>query len=567
MPAPVDRRLVRESRAARSHLGAAAALGVCETGLILAEAILLATVVARAAMHGAGVAALSGELIALGVVLVARAVVRGGFELSGLVGATRVMSELRGRLVDHVIVRAPGQRAPEVRTGDLAAAAVQGVEALEAYFAGYLPQLMLASIVPAAVLVVVAISDPITAVILAITVPIVIVFMTLVGRGTQAAAARRLGALSLLSSHFLDVVRGLATLRAYRRERVQETVLADVGERYRRETMATLRIAFLSALVLELCAMLGTAVVAATIGVQLVGGHLSLQAGLLVLLLAPELYGPLRSVGQQFHASADGTAAADRIFEALEAPVPVAASASAVSAPDPREAPVVLHGVNFAYPGRPGEVLRAIDLELAPGTLTALVGRSGGGKSTLAALLMRLIDPSAGAITCGGRDLRELDLASWRGRLAWVPQNPTIFAGTVAENITLGAVGRVAARVDEAVRTAGLQELVAELPEGLDTVIGEGGRRLSAGQRQRIALARAFVRDASLLILDEPTSHLDAVTAAAVGEAIERVARGRTTLMIVHHEHVARRADRIVHLRDGRVTAGPASTAMSLVAA
>ncbi len=565
MPAPVDQRLVRESRAARSHLGAAAALGGLEAGLIVAQAVLLATIIARAVVHGAGLSALSSELVALGAVVVARALVRGGFELSGLLGATRVMSELRGRLVEHLIVRAPGQRAPEIRTGDLATAAVQGVEALEAYFAGYLPQLMLASVVPVAVLVVAALNDPIAALILAITIPILILFMILVGKGTQAASSRRLGALSLLSSHFLDVVRGLATLRAYRRERVQEGVLAAVGDRYRHETLATLRIAFLSALVLELCAMLGTAVVAATIGVQLVGGHLSLQAGLLVLLLAPELYNPLRAVGQQFHASADGTAAAERIFAALSEPVAVQVQNGGLAAPDPRLNPVALRGVTFEYPGRPGAVLREVSLELAPGSFTALVGPSGSGKSTLSALLMRLIDPTAGAITCGARDLRELDLEAWRARLAWVPQMPTIFAGSVADNILLGASGRAQARLADAVRAAGLEELVAELPQGLGTVIGVGGRRLSAGQRQRVALARAFVRDASQLLLDAPTSHLDASTAAAVGEAIERVARGRTTLMIAHHEGLARRADHAVRLQAGAIVTSPA--ALRLVAA
>lgn len=559
MPTPVDRRLVRESRAARSHLAAAAILATVEAGLVVAQAVLLATVIARAALAGAGIVAVEGDLIALGAVLAARALVSAAFELSGRLGASRVMSELRGRLVSHLLLAAPGQRAHDVRTGELAAGAVQGVDALESYFAGYLPQLMLASIVPVVALGWAATVDPVAAGILALTVPILFAFMILIGKGTRAQTRKRLGALELLSAHFLDVVRGLQTLRAYRRERFQEQVLAGVGDRYRRETMGTLRIAFLSALVLELCAMLGTAVVAATIGVQLVGGELTLRAGLTVLLLAPELYGPLRQVGQQFHVSADGSAAAERIFTTLENQPAVTAPADPVSAPDPRSHAVELRGVSYEYPGRAGLALDSVDLELLPGSFTALVGASGSGKSTLARLLAHLADPTDGIILCGGVDLRELDLDAWRARVAWVPQHPTLFTGTVAENVALAAPHASPAEVEAAIDAANLREVIPSLPDGIETVIGEGGRRLSAGQRQRIALARAFLQDAALLILDEPTAHLDRDNAIAVGEAIERLARGRTTLLIVHDQSLAARAERILRIHAGAIRARSAT--------
>ncbi len=563
MAAPIDRRLLRESGAARTHLGVIAGLGVVQCGLILAQAGLLGYIVARSATHGVAVATLKGPLIALAAVLAGRALVSAGFELTGRLGAARVMSELRGRLVEHLLVLAPGRRGPNVRTGDLAASAVQGVDALEAYFAGYLPQLMLASIVPVAVLVYAAILDPVTAVILAITIPILIMFMVLIGKGTQAKTRRRLGALALLSAHFLDVVRGLETLRAYRREHVQEQVLTDVGDRYRRETMATLRVAFMSALVLELCAMIGIALVAATIGVQLAGGHLSLQAGLTVLLLAPELYAPLREVGQQFHASADGVAAYERIFETVGGDPGVPRAHDPRPVPDPVRHPVAFESVAFAYPGRPGSVLDDVTIELAPGTTTALVGPSGSGKSTLARLLMRFDDPTAGRVRCGGIDIRDFDVDDWRARIAWVPQQPTLFTGTVAENIRLGAPHADAQRLAAALEAAGAEELVAGLPQGLATVIGEGGRRLSAGQRQRVALARAFLRDAPILILDEPTAHLDARTAAEVADGLARVARGRTTLLIVHHASLAAQASKIITLAAGHVHATDAVPAVA----
>ena len=562
--APVDRRLVRESRAARTHLIVASGLGVLQAGLILAQAVLLATVIARSATRAVSLASLKGELIALAAVIVARAAVTAGFELSGRLGATRVMSDLRLRLARRLLLASPGERPSGERTGELAAAAVQGVDALEAYFAGYLPQLVLASVVPVAVLAFVLTVDPISAVILAVTVPILIVFMVLIGKGAQATTNKRWQALSLLSAHFLDVLRGLPTLRAYRRERAQHEALEAVGERYRAETMATLRIAFLSSFVLELCAMIGTAMVAATIGVQLVGGSLTLAAGLTVLLLAPELYGPLRQVGQQFHASADGVAASERIFAALDAPVPVAAPAAPVALPDPSLEPVRLRAVSYEYAQRPGAVLRDVDLELAPRRITALVGPSGGGKSTIARLLLRLADPSSGAVRCGETDLRDVDLDAWRRQIAWVPQRPKLFTGTVADNIRLAAPHADDRAVREAVDAAGATELVAGLPDGLDTLVGEGSRRLSAGQCQRIALARAFLSDAPLLVLDEPTSHLDEASAAAVGETIERLARGRTTLLIVHHESLARRADTILTVSGGRVT--PAGALVELAA-
>ncbi len=549
--ARADRRLFRESRAGRAALLLAGALAVAMAAAIVAQAALLAHVIAAAAFAHATLATLSATLLALGAVIVMRALLAGGFETSGRIAATRVMSELRGRLAEQLLVRSPIAREGE-RTGELTAAAVQGVDSLETYFAGYLPALVLAAAVPVAVLIWVVPLDLVAAAVLAATIPLLIGFMILVGKGAQASSRSRWQALALLSGHFLDVVRGLETLRAYRREAAQVQTIERVGENYRAETMGTLRIAFLSALVLELCAMIGTAIVAATIGIQLDGGHLTLQAGLTVLLLAPELYAPLRAVGQQFHAATDGMAAAERIFAVIDEPPALARTAGArqrsAQIPDPAREALRFESVSLRYTARDTLALDNFDLELEPGLLTALVGPSGAGKSTVAALAMRLADPTAGAVRCGGVDLRELDPDAWRARIAWVPQRTRLFAATIAANIALADPVAGGVRIAAAATAAGLDELLATLPQGLGTPVGEGGRGLSAGQAQRIALARAFLRDASLVVLDEPTAHLDADTASAVGVAIERLAAGRTTLLIAHDPRIAARAQRIITL-------------------
>jgi ATP-binding cassette subfamily C protein CydD len=385
-----------------------------------------------------------------------------------------------------------------------------------------------------------------------LTLPLVPVFMWLIGRYTEDRTRERWQALRLLSGHFLDVVRGLQTLQAFNRSRAQAGVLAEVGERYRRTTIATLRVGFLSGSVLELAATLGVALVAVTVGVRLAGGSLGLQAGLTVLVLAPELYLPLRQLAAQFHASADGLAVAERMLELLHAPPAVAAGGGLVP-PTPREAPVRFEAVSFAYPSRPALVLAEFDLQLPPGETVALVGPSGAGKTTVASLLLRFAEPSSGRVTVGGVDLAECRAELWRRLIAWVPQRPTIFRGSVLENIRLGDEGASDGAVRDAAMLAGADRFIRSLPSGYETLVGDGGRALSAGERRRIALARAFVRDAPLVILDEPTADLDPVSADVVAEAVERLRAGRTVLLIAHRPELVEHADRVVVLRGGTV--------------
>jgi ATP-binding cassette, subfamily C, bacterial CydD len=506
-------------------------------------------VVARA-FDGASLHAVVRPLVLLCAVVCARALAALTFEVIGRRAAGGILSRLRLALVEQRLNRRPAA-GDGAESAELATLAVTGIDALETTFARYLPQVVLALVVPLAVLVLVASIDPTSAGVMLLTLPLVPVFMWLIGRYTEARARERWHALALLAHHFGDVVRGLPTLRAFNRSRAQIEQIELVSERYRVATMGTLRVAFLSGTVLELAATIGVALVAVTVGVRLVDGGLGLRAGLTVLILAPELYLPIRNLAAQFHASADGAAVAGRLLDLIEAPGTTAAPRRRVPAPDLRTAAVRLERVSFRYPDRVRQVLDAVDLELAAGETVALVGSSGAGKSTIASLLLRLAEPTGGRLLADGLDLAAVDLQAWRAQLAWLPQRPALLRGTVADNIRLADPDASFERVRAAAVLAGAAGFVETLPEAYGTVVGDGGRALSAGQARRLALARVLLREAPFVILDEPTAHLDPESATHVAAAIDR-RRGRcTTLLISHDSELAARCDRIVQIEQG----------------
>ncbi|MFB6836574.1 thiol reductant ABC exporter subunit CydD [Streptomyces sp. NPDC056361] len=540
---PIDPRLLRYARATRLFLIAVVALGLVGAALVVAQAMLIAEIVVGAFQKGQSVSALTTPLLLLAGVAVARGLVSWLTELAAHRASAAVKSELRGRLLGRAAALGPGWLSGQ-KTGSLIALATRGVDALDDYFARYLPQLGLAVVVPVAVLARIVTEDWISAAIIVVTLPLIPIFMILIGWYTQARMDRQWKLLSRLSGHFLDVVAGLPTLKIFGRAKAQAESIRAITSEYRRATMRTLRIAFLSSFALELLATLSVALVAVTIGMRLVHGELDLYTGLVILVLAPEAYLPLRQVGAQFHAAAEGLAAAEEIFDVLEQPV-----RDGGTAPVPDVLRLALDRVTVRHEGRAEPSLDAATLTVEPGETVALVGPSGVGKSTLLDVVLGFAVPEeGGSVRVGGEDLAALDLEAWRSRIAWVPQRPYLFAGTVAENVRLARPDASDEAVREALRDAGADGFVTGLPQGLDTVLGEDGAGLSAGQRQRLALARAFLADRPLLLLDEPTAALDGETEAGVVDAVRRLAAGRTVLLVVHRPALLAVADRVVTL-------------------
>lgn len=573
---PVDPRLLRYAHATRGFLIAVVVLGLAGAGLVIGQAMLIAEIVVGAFQRHLDTGALATPLALLAAVSVGRGLVSWLTELAAHRAGAAVKSELRMRLIERAARLGPGAvigrtdgsasaTAPygtgaadagtpdagthdgtgtlEMRTGELTALATRGIDALDDYFARYLPQLGLAVVVPLAVLARIVTGDWISALTIVLTLPLIPLFMILIGWATQARMDRQWRLLARLSGHFLDVVEGLPTLKVFGRAKAQAASIRAITGEYRRATMRTLRIAFLSSFALELLATISVALVAVGIGMRLVHGELDVYTGLMVLVLAPEAYLPLRQVGAQYHAAAEGLSAAEEVFAVLETPLRTAGTA-----PAPEGTALTVEELVVRHPGRTADSLPATSFEVRPGETVALVGPSGAGKSTLLSVLLGFTEPYGGRALVDGRDIASLSPESWRQRIAWVPQHPHLFAGTIAENVRLARPDAEDAAVRNALGEAGALDFIDALPDGMATRLGESGAGLSAGQRQRLALARAFLADRPILLLDEPTANLDGATEEALVTAIGRLAVGRTVLLVVHRPALLAVADRVVRL-------------------
>ncbi|MFI1917917.1 thiol reductant ABC exporter subunit CydD [Nocardia sp. NPDC020380] len=543
---PIERQLLREVPGIRRYLivtGAAAGLSAVA---IIAQADLLARVLSGSAM--------SILLVLAGVVAIRAALAYGQTVLARRT-AIGVKTELRERLLRHIARLRPAQPGGAGH-GQLTTSITRGLDALDPYFTGYLPNLVAAVVIPPIIIARLAFADWLAALTIVVTLPLIPIFGALVGLHTRARTERQWAALSRLGGHFLDVLAGLPTLRAFGRAQHQIGVVRRMSEAHRSATMRTLRVAFLSSLVLEWTATLSVALVAVPVGLRLLDGNIGLATALLVLFLAPEAYLPMRAAGTAFHDSAEGLTVADQVLSTLgstDQPTESPRGQERSDHPVSHRGDLVFDDVTVRCPDREIPAIAGVRLRIRPGERVGLVGPSGAGKSTLLAVLLGFTEPESGRVHAGGRDLAEIDWDAWRAGVAWVPQRPYLFAASIAENIRLGRPDAPMADVRQAARDAAAEQFIRALPDGYDTVLGERGAGLSAGQRQRIALARAFLRDAPILLLDEPTAYLDPESEAAVVAASARLMAGRTTLVVAHRPALLEHVDRVVTIEQGRL--------------
>ncbi|WP_376794118.1 thiol reductant ABC exporter subunit CydD [Thermogemmatispora sp.] len=556
----MEKDILRYCRSARWPLALSVLVGLLALLATVGQMALLSKIVAQVFLGHAGLWQVGPALGALLAIICLRASLVGLREYSARRAGSRVKSEMRRRLFAHLLQLGPLFVRGE-RSGELVTLLNEGCERLETFVTRYLPQTVWSVAIPLLLLAIIWPLDHLSAVLLLITGPIIPVLMIAVGSYSQKHIQRQWTTLARLSAHFLDTIQGLVTLHLFGRSGSQEARVARLSEEYRRRTLKVLRYAFLSGAVLEFMTMLAIGLIAVFLGVRLINREIPFEQAFLVLLLVPEFYRPLRELGTQYHAGLEGRVAAGRMREVLDARPAVREPEQEPSQRPIAPLTIAFEQVSCRYGERERPALQNVTFTLPAGSCTALVGRSGSGKSTLVNLLMRFMEAESGAILVNGLPLDRLPSDLWREYVALVPQQPALFSGTVRQNIRLARPGASDSEIERAAELAGAADFIRELPEGYDTEVGERGLRLSAGQLQRLALARAFLKQAPLLILDEPTSSLDPESEALLSEALARLRRTCTLLVIAHRINTVAAADRVLVLEDGRlVEAGePAS--------
>jgi thiol reductant ABC exporter CydD subunit len=533
--------------------------------------LVLASIVDAVFLDGADLGDVAPRLLVMVGLLVARGGCSWLTEVTADRASGRLRTDVRRELVDHLVAVGPATLT-EQRTGEVATTIGAGVEALHGYVTRFVPAAVLAVVSPLIVFVAVAVLDPWTTLILLFTGPMLVLLLAVIGGRTRVLTQRRFDELGWLGAFYLDMVRGLGTLKAFRRSADGADTIERASRRFGDTTMEVLRTAFQTSLVMEWAATAATALAAVEISFRMVEGNLSFGTAFATLVLIPEFFVPFRRLALEYHSGQTGQAALARIDDALALPITATSTPSrsivgtdsatatraAPATPLPVTAPTIdLREVDYRYPSAERPALDSLSLTLAAGETVALVGPSGAGKSTVARVLLRFVEPTGGTVLVDGEPLDDLDPATWRRRVAWVPQDPTLVAGTVADNIALGDPDADRAAIRAAADVARATDFIDTLPDGFDTVLGEQGLRLSAGQRQRLAIARAALRDAPVVVLDEFTANLDDRTEAELLDAIGELLRGRTALVIAHRPRTAAMADRTVRLVDGRAVEVP----------
>jgi ATP-binding cassette subfamily C protein CydCD len=518
--------------------------------LTISQAYLVSSTVDGVFLKGQTLAQVFHWLRLILIVIAGRTLLTWVNEVSANAVAVRIKTDLRERLFNHIIKLGPAYTRGQ-RTGELTTAAVEGIEALDAYYSQYLPQLVITALVPISILIVVFPMDLLSGIVLLITAPLIPFFMIMIGKGAEIVTKRQYETLSRLSAHFLDSLQGLTTLKLFGRGKAHTKNIEMVSNQFRDRTLGVLRITFLSALVLELLATLSTAVIAVEIGFRLLYAKMEFQQAFFILILAPEFYMPLRMLGARFHAGMSGTTAAKKIFEILD--MPTTCEQLPVNSEQLSEeiASIEFENVSFTYPNETTPALENINLTIQAAQHIALVGKTGAGKSTLVNLLLGFTQPTSGQITVN----HALRITNYelRDSIAWVPQRPHLFHDTLSANIRLGKPDTTHEEVIEAAKSAHLHEFIETLPDKYETVIGESGARLSGGQAQRLALARAFLKNSPILILDEPTSSLDPETESLLEESTRRLMQGKTVITIAHRLNTIFKADTIIVLDQGHI--------------
>jgi thiol reductant ABC exporter CydD subunit len=564
-PHLVPPELARRLPAIRSATAGALVIGALIAVSIVVQAVALATAIDRSILHHSALAAVRPELIAVALAVVARAVLTLLGEHLARRSAESVVGVLRGQLLRQVLSLGPAWLAGE-RPGELSLTATRGLRSLHTYFARYLPQAAMAAVVPLVLLIWVATQDWLSLVVVVVLVLAVPVTMIYFGREANRRTARQWRRLGSLAGRFLQLIEGLPTLRAFGRDGYGRREVIESTEGVRVATMRTLRVAFLSALAMDLIAGFGVGLVAMVLGLRLLWGELSLQTALAVLLVAPEIFIPLRRAGAEFHASTEGQAAATRVFEvlALAAGGPAGSRGTAGSrgpagsggpAQPRRPVDLRIEDLRVEYDDRAAPALASFTLHAPPAARIALVGPSGAGKSSVFDALLGFAPRAGGTMTIDGRESSEVPVREWRASFSWVPQRPYLFTASMGENLRLGA----AAATDEALlavcEVVGLDGLVAGLPRGLETRLGQDGLTLSAGERQRVALARALLCPAPILLLDEPTASLDHPAIVRIAGAIEPWLAGRTVIVAAHEPLLLPRFDTVCEVAASPLTA------------